>query len=434
MVKVSVIMPVYNSGEYLYEAMESVINQTLKDIEIICVNDGSTDGSYHVLDEYAKKDTRIKVIHKENSGFGHSMNIGIDNAMGEYIGILEPDDYIDLEMMEKLYKVANENNLDIAKGNFAAFKTTNSKKMIFNKTVVSNDELYNKIIRPTEFDDIFKGNIINPAGIYKKSFINNYRIRHNETPGASYQDLGFWFQLMMYSERMMLIQDTVYYYRQDNPNSSINNKEKVYCICNEFDFIYNLFKDKLELKKYFLSRFQYLRYINYLFAFRRIDERFKLDFLKKMSEDFKVSIDNNMMNYSFFSEKEKEVLNKIIISPEIFLSEQNIILSKLTERIKDCKYAIIYGAGYIGEKTLTLIKDKNREKIIGFAVTTMKNNPQTIENLEVHNIDYYLSKKDDICVIISVSENYHKEIIDLLLKMEYKNVIISPLASGGYYG
>ena len=94
MAKVSIIVPTYNVENYLVECLESIVNQTLKDIEIICIDDGSTDNSGKILDEYAQKDSRIKVIHKENAGYGKAMNLGLDNATGEYIGFVDSDDFV----------------------------------------------------------------------------------------------------------------------------------------------------------------------------------------------------------------------------------------------------------------------------------------------------------------------------------------------------
>lgn len=112
MPKVSILMPACNVEKFLRECMDSVVNQTLEDIEIICIDDGSKDATGDILDEYAEKDSRIKVIHKPNSGYGHSMNVGIDNATGEYIGIVETDDFADLNMFEELYAVAKRCNAD----------------------------------------------------------------------------------------------------------------------------------------------------------------------------------------------------------------------------------------------------------------------------------------------------------------------------------
>jgi len=116
--RVSIIIPVFNVENYLKECLDSVVNQTLKDIEIICVNDGSTDGSLSILEEYKEKDERIKVISKLNGGYGHTMNVGMDAATGEYIGIVEPDDYIEPDMYEILYIEAVENDVDFIKADF----------------------------------------------------------------------------------------------------------------------------------------------------------------------------------------------------------------------------------------------------------------------------------------------------------------------------
>ena len=113
--KVSIIIPTYNVEEYLEECLDSVCRQTLKDIEILCVNDGSTDGSLEIIKRYAAKDERIVVLDGPNGGYGKAMNRGLDAATGEYIGIVEPDDFIALTMYEDLAKLADENALDFVK-------------------------------------------------------------------------------------------------------------------------------------------------------------------------------------------------------------------------------------------------------------------------------------------------------------------------------
>ncbi|MCI8503195.1 MAG: glycosyltransferase, partial [Dorea sp.] len=123
MAKVSIIIPVYNVERYLAECMESVVTQTLRDIEIICVNDGSTDGSFKILKEYEKRDKRVTLISQENRGYGYAMNRGIMHASGEYIGIVEPDDYIVPDMYQDLYRTAKEYELDFVKADFYRFTT-----------------------------------------------------------------------------------------------------------------------------------------------------------------------------------------------------------------------------------------------------------------------------------------------------------------------
>lgn len=108
MAKVSVIIPVYNVEKYLRECLDSVINQTLSDIEIICVNDGSTDNSLAILEEYAQKDTRIKIISKRNEGAGKARQAAIKKASGEYLAFLDGDDYYKSDFVEKMYASAKK--------------------------------------------------------------------------------------------------------------------------------------------------------------------------------------------------------------------------------------------------------------------------------------------------------------------------------------
>ena len=118
MAKISIIVPIYNAEKYLEQCLQSIKNQTLKDIEVICVDDGSTDSSPQIMDRFQNEDQRFKVIHKSNGGNGHSMNTGLAAATGEYIGCVEADDYIENNMFEKLYMYTNNGTVDIVKSNF----------------------------------------------------------------------------------------------------------------------------------------------------------------------------------------------------------------------------------------------------------------------------------------------------------------------------
>ena len=155
MPKVSILMPACNVEKFLRECMDSVVNQTLEDIEIICIDDGSKDATGDILDEYAEKDSRIKVIHKPNSGYGHSMNVGIDNATGEYIGIVETDDFADLNMFEELYAVAKRCNADVVKSNYYTYVSHPEPQSTYFE-VLKEYDLYDKVFKPVEHQDIFR--------------------------------------------------------------------------------------------------------------------------------------------------------------------------------------------------------------------------------------------------------------------------------------
>ncbi len=115
---VSVVVPIYNVERYLPQCLEALCSQTLRDLEIVAVNDGSTDGSLSVLQEWARKDERIVIVDKPNSGYGASMNCGIEAARGAYIGIVEPDDFPERDMFKRLLRMAQRHDCDLVKCNF----------------------------------------------------------------------------------------------------------------------------------------------------------------------------------------------------------------------------------------------------------------------------------------------------------------------------
>ena len=231
MAKVSIIIPTYNVEMYLEECMESVTHQTLRDIEIICINDGSTDGSLEILKRYAAQDPRILLVDKENGGYGVAMNIGLEKASGEYIGIVEPDDFVALSMYEELYRQAAEHHLDFVKADFYRFKREETGDMsLFYNHLSKNPEDYNQVFNPSEDPQALRYIMNTWSGIYKRSFLEKHHIRHNETPGASFQDNGFWFQTFIFAKRAMILDTPYYRNRRDNPNSSVHNPQKVYCM------------------------------------------------------------------------------------------------------------------------------------------------------------------------------------------------------------
>lgn len=211
MSKVSVIIPVYNSEKYLQRCLDSVINQTLEDIEVICVNDCSTDRSLKVLQEYAKKDCRIKIINlKKNKGAAGARNIGIKKAEGEYIAFVDSDDYLDLRFYQKLYHKAIKNHSDVVKGNIKLISSEKDiKKEVFydiNKDVVQNKGYFYHSFTTAIYDL----NFIKQNKIY---FPNN----------NNFEDPYFSIKVAIYCKNIDVIDDTNYYYCINN-NQSLSKK------------------------------------------------------------------------------------------------------------------------------------------------------------------------------------------------------------------
>ena len=317
MAKVSIIVPTMNVEQYLVECMDSIVNQTLTDIEVICINDGSTDRSLDILNEYASKDNRIIVIDKKNEGYGKGMNDGLDRATGEYIGIVEPDDFVDIHMYEDLYKIAKEKDLDIVKADFYRFVHDKGKNLVATYNQLSKDGTgYNEVVNPKDHQEIFTYIMNTWSGIYKRDFIEKYHIRHNVTPGASFQDNGFWFQTFALAERVYFVNRPYYMNRRDNPNSSVKSKAKVYCMNDEYKFIHEFLDKNPEVKETFIYTYSMKRVRNYFWTYGRIAKEFKAEYLETLSKEFKEAMENNEFDESKFTKLEWEKINRIIDNPK----------------------------------------------------------------------------------------------------------------------
>ena len=340
MVKVSVVVPIYNVERYLPECLDSIIAQRLKDIEIICVDDGSTDSSLKICEEYAAKDSRIKVITKPNAGYGNSMNMGMDVASGEYIGIVESDDWVESGMFHDLYKAAKKYDADIVKSDYYEFSTSNGKKQVYINTPTAN-KYYNMPMSAYDTEEIYHFRMNTWTGIYKTAFIRRFDIRHNETPGASYQDNGFWFKTISLAGAIVFINKAYYHYRQDNPNSSINSRGKVFCMCDEYKFIREFVDANPDVKKAHLETFLAKKYYNYFYTYKRVANEHKLAFLERFSKEFSESFEKEEFDKDFLPKSEMSLLERIMEDYKKFYYEDTVWSLNQDYIDKTNRYAMI---------------------------------------------------------------------------------------------
>ena len=376
---VSIIVPVFNVERYLSECLDSIINQSLKNLEVICINDGSTDNSKDILLKYAKRDARVKIVNKENSGYGHSMNIGLDMAQGEYIGIVESDDYIDEHMYEELYDTAKKYDADIVKGDYYKLWGEGANKKLAYQRLNSKNSCYGTIIDPSSCIDIFQFNTT-WSGIYKKEFINKYGIRHQETPGASYQDIGFWFKTTCSASKIYYINKPYYYYRQDNINSSIHSKDKVYFGSGEYREIYNYLKKNQFLYDRFIGIYHARKYYNFIYTYRRIDDRFKKEFILHFSEEFRKAREKNELKKELFEESDYNELQEIIENPILYYNKNTAIPIVFSA---DDNYA-----PYLGITIQSLINNSDKNnfyRILIFNESLNEEYKQILTNLATNN-------------------------------------------------
>lgn len=233
--KITVILPSLNVAAYIRECIESVISQTLSDIEILCIDAGSTDGTCEIIREYAEKDGRVRLIPSDKRSYGYQINLGMDMAKGEYLGIVETDDSVEPDMYEVLYKAAAEHELDYAKAGFYTLVTPYPGERYLLENRLSNTETVFSAQYFTEqklSPDVYIWN-----GIYKLSFLREFHIRLNETPGAAFQDCGFRYMTDMHLRRGMFLNKLFYHYRRDNAAASTYHPDFVRFNLNECRYI-----------------------------------------------------------------------------------------------------------------------------------------------------------------------------------------------------
>ncbi|HBT95580.1 MAG TPA: glycosyl transferase family 2 [Coriobacteriia bacterium] len=230
---VSILIPIYNVETYLEQCLASICAQTLQEIEIICINDGSTDGSLDIITAFAARDDRIVVIDKPNAGYGHSMNRGLEQARGEYIGIVESDDYVDRDMFESLYRAALENDAQVVKSDFYLTWTTPTLKERYFNAVPA--EQADSAVVPWRSFQVMQPQPAIWSALYKRSFLARFGIDFLESPGAAYQDTSFNYAVWSAADRPYLLKRALIHYRQDNAGSSINASAKTHEITKEID-------------------------------------------------------------------------------------------------------------------------------------------------------------------------------------------------------
>lgn len=287
--KVSVIIPVYGVEKYIRECVESVINQTLKDIEIIVVNDGTKDNSIKIVEEYLQ-DKRIKIINKENGGLSSARNVGIKIAVGKYIYNLDADDFISLDILEKLYIKAEKESLDVVifdinfysdklKKNIGVWKDTNLKE---NKVYLGEEYL----------KEYFLGNGC-PA-IWNKLWRRNLYIKNKifHPENISYgEDGSTMTRLMLETKRIGKLNETGYYYRQRETSMTKKTGIKMTDYLISYNITIEYLKERNKLQKFqkyldtYKYKYIYIMLFNYNYA--DVENKYIKEVYKEFFEDIK---------------------------------------------------------------------------------------------------------------------------------------------------
>lgn len=249
---ISVIVPVYNVEKYLRKCIDSILNQTYKNIEIVLVDDGSTDASGKICDEYQVNHKNIRVVHKKNDGLGMARNSGMEIIKGDYVTFVDSDDYIDSKLLEIMYNHMQENNLDMCK---TGFKKVNDEKKVYKEVRYNNEFFHNdevgKVLLPRMIGSLpDKKDSIEMcvcAVLYKTSIIKKHGILFPSERVLISEDLVFNIEYMQYANNASTIDFVGYNYRY-NPNSlSHKYKDNRFDMCK---FFYENIKERLDKYKY----------------------------------------------------------------------------------------------------------------------------------------------------------------------------------------
>ena len=298
MCEISVIIPVYNVEKYLKECLDSVVNQTFKDIEIMCVNDGSSDGSLTILKQYADRDNRIKIITQKNQGLGAARNTGLKKAKGKYIYFIDSDDYINVKTLEKLYNNIISNNSDMVLFKFQSF---GGDKNIYKQGEgfkLGND--YSNL--SFNYNDI-KRHVLNSAysaclKLYKKEFLDSFDDFYFYE-GLLFEDVPFHVKAMLRASKLSYVNESLYYYRQ-NEDSLINTQTKSADIFKIIDIVESFLKDE---KYYFEFEGEFLNF--------KIDQIFK--FLNSSDEEYFLKAKNEFMRLDLNNDKINNLDNVVLV-------------------------------------------------------------------------------------------------------------------------
>ena len=279
--KLSVVVPLYNAENYIEQCLESLINQTLKGIEIIVIDDGSTDKSGEIADTYQRLCTNVTVVHQECISQASAVNRGWSMAKGAYITECDADDFCSLRMYEKLYTMADHEADAVVCGFFGVWDNG-----IIQPNYLNVPDQW-KIVNPRTLEGkdqaaVFGKMVLLPAGIYRRDFMLENNIFWREG-GQNYEDTNVAFRIKAMAQDYRSINDALYYYRRGNPNSGSATIFDDYAICEQYEEIERIC---VEHDLPFMDYMNMRRYYDYMWSLSRTPEDRKIDFLIKCTEDF----------------------------------------------------------------------------------------------------------------------------------------------------
>lgn len=310
--RVSVLVPFYNVERYLPKCLDSLEAQMLKDIEFICINDGSTDSSLEIAQRYAARDDRFQIIDKRNSGYGASMNCGMRAARGHYIGIVESDDFVSPDAFEELVARSRFGMLDIVKADYFEYDGADVRSFPFASFP------HGCVIDPRRYPQILRTVPSIWAAIYKRSMLEENGISFIETPGASFQDTSFTLRSWMAARRVRLVDAAYLHYRVDRVESSVKSDNKVFEVCGEFACALEFCRADPARSAAFLCDLFGQQFSTYRWNYDRIFAAHHLEFAERWADEFRIPFENGELDESRFEPGDWALMLELLRDPAAF--------------------------------------------------------------------------------------------------------------------
>lgn len=298
---ISILMPIYNAGDYLYRSIKSIQDCTYQDFEIICCNDGSTDNTLEILRELQKKDSRIKIITRSEKGYACTMNEMLDRAQGEYVINIDPDDWIEPNMFEKMLEYMDKDT-DFVKCGFWFELKDRSQRYYYTKQPA---EFCPRKLPAKSKMEFFVTQVALWTCLIRREFIEKNHIRLYETPGAAYQDTSFNFLINAMADKIRVIPDALYHYNKTNDNASTASPRYPLAPAEQYRYLADWCMNNTEYGLYVRSVLCRCRFGSYMWNMSRIKKEDRPEFSELLQKDFRT--DDDFMDVRMFSEEDYNV-------------------------------------------------------------------------------------------------------------------------------
>lgn len=430
-IKVSIVMPVYNTSKYIRQSLDTICEQTLREIEVICVDDGSVDNSVEILEEYAAKDSRIRILHhphRDGIGAAGARNMGIEVACGEYIVFLDSDDYFDLEFLEKTYNKAKEYDADVVMYDAVRFDNETGNILIdfshLNKTLIPKAEIFSWRDYPEFF---FQASGSAPwTQVIRRKCIMDHQIRFQEV--YHLDDFFFTYATRLSAERVTILPEKFIYYRNNSDISQTANMTKsplsaALCTIKMKEWmqeqgVFEKFKRSfiertIGALKWYLGAMSDIEKFKFLFEFLQQSALQELGLLDAVEEDF-VNPEQYEWCKKISSLDMTGYLHWVLTKPKKYQSTEIPRTLKTTDRV------ILYGAGVQGRSFFVRNIINQFCHVVQWVDRDYKNFADQVESPD--NIGKVSFDK----VIIAVeNEKAHEQIVNKLqsLGVEEENII-----------